>query len=663
MIKVIKRYEVTFADTATSFSYSFLTDNACVTVPSPGTIQGNSGTITAEFFFQNEACFDNAQITLVCQSNENCSLQSTFTISNPCAVTVNIGVSELDGVPYGFTAVVNGGIPNFEFTWDFDQSIFTLQRRAGQQLSVNVIPGVTLPETTPIRVYVTDSRGCSAEASVTYNFCIPSVDDVAEVLQCVTPVSQRGCLGTMDAQAINVPFTATTCDGSEIDWSTAVFNMPTGVCVEPILRAAGQYSNRFNFYVRDNVTPGLLTGTWSVANDRGVRSFTANVSLLLGDCEETNPVVIADELHELTAADISLGNTISTDLEDGYIVSEEEIDWSSFTFIAATGQTLVDQYELTATNGTATLDIDRNINYEVDTQNENVDLVQFQVATTSGAVSNTGRFYYNYEPLPAPVTVADTDTIACGEPVTIDLIGNDTGDFNLNSLTITQEPSQGTYTLNPDGSINYLSYGEGADQLKYVISSPDGIVSNESEINITIQCAGNSVTHTICPETIVDLEALLGTFTAGGVWAQDAGNPDTVVLTSPDAVDFDTIAFGTFVFTYTIGSSVATITIIHPEYGVNILSVSGPYTNASSNLVVNVRFETAGVIDFNTISILVSHGVGPTNTFYIPDAWNGTIGEVEVLVVDGDGVHTIAVSVDDFCGNKVADSNTDTDLP
>ena len=339
------------------------------------------------------------------------------------------------------------------------------------------------------------------------------------------------------------------------------------------------------------------------------------------------------------------------------------IDWSTFTFIAGTGQTLVNAFSLTATNGDAIFNpATKTIEYTVDTQNCNVDAIQYQVFDNDGNPSNIATWYIDYESITAPVAVNDSLTLAAGASSTLDASANDTGDINLGTYQIVSAATKTVVTNNLDGTFTVYApeEQEGSDSFTYKFYDPNGIESNTATVNITIQNAGTGTTSTICGVSGVDLTSFLdGSVTAGGSWSADVGNPSSPSIGTPTSVDFSAASAGTYQFTYTVGSSTATITLELPNYSVTVNSVSTPTSNPIAGSITSlVTFTTIGVNNINNISIEVDVKSGTSFDYYAPDVWNPTtgIGTVIIEYADGPGTYDITVSATDTCGDSQTDS-------
>ena len=97
----------------------------------------------------------------------------------------------------------------------------------------------------------------------------------------------------------------------------------------------------------------------------------------------------------------------------------------------------------------------------------------------------------------APVATNDSATVNEGESVTIDLAANDTDSdstIDLTSIVVTQQPANGTVTVNADGTVSYAHDGSATttDSFSYTIKDASGLVSNAATVTLTITTANDA---------------------------------------------------------------------------------------------------------------------------------------------------------------------------
>lgn len=339
------------------------------------------------------------------------------------------------------------------------------------------------------------------------------------------------------------------------------------------------------------------------------------------------------------------------------------IDWSTFTFVATSNQTLVSATSLTGVQGAAVFnEATREIEYTVGSGSCDAEVIQFTVEDNDGNISNLGQWFINFENLVAPVAVNDSFSIAAGSTHTFNASSNDTGDIALGTYQIVTTPTKCSVTNNLDGTFTLIipEDSEGSDSFTYKFASPDGVESNTATVSITIQNAGTGTTGTLCPVSGVDLTSFLaGSVTAGGSWAAAAGNPSTPSIATPTSVDFSSANAGTYLFTYTVGSSSATITLELPDYSVVINAVSTPTNNPiAGSIVSTVEFTTIGVSKPANIQLEVDFNSGTSFDYYPPTTWdsNTGVGTIEIEYGSGAGTYDLEITAVDNCTTAQTDT-------
>jgi len=664
MITVKQKYKFLGGLGATKVTYTLTPDNTCATVtPSSGTVDVGT-TVEFTFQFQDSNCFD-TNFTLNGSYNNDCpdATPYIFSIPTPCSSLVtSMHNAGLLTNPYKFNLNISGGTQPYTVTWNYDTSLFNLVSSSNSGIEFTLKNSSNTPDVTIVTATIVDANGCEAVRSVNYTFCRPIASNFSSLpLHCITP---EAILKSFTASSVigGITLQATPCSGNTIDWSTVEFTYDTNN-----LYVLDNGDGTINVYGKDGGISGNYNITYSVADDKGLRSNDATLTVSVPSCNNVSAPVLQQYNYKLAPTD-----TISTELiipleNKVFISSTEDIDWDSFTFVAATGQTLVASDDLTATNGNADyLCGEREIKYTVGSKTENVDLIQFKLSTESGKVSNTIGWTFDYESIAVPTGVADSLTLAAGESSDLDVSANDGGDIDYGSYQIVANPSKVKVRNNGDGSFNVYAppSTEGSDSFTYNYQDANGNLSNTVTVTITIQNAGTGTTETICGVAGVDLTSFLsGSVTAGGSWSADSSNPSSPSIVTPSSVDFSAANAGTYLFTYTVGSSSATITLILPDYSVTIDSVSTPTSNPIAGSVTSlVNFTTIGLNNINDIEIEVNYNTGVNIDTYSPDTWNSNTGQGNVTIEYGNGAgsYVITVTITDNCGDTQTDNKTIT---
>ncbi|MDH3603510.1 MAG: cadherin-like domain-containing protein, partial [Candidatus Tectomicrobia bacterium] len=100
-------------------------------------------------------------------------------------------------------------------------------------------------------------------------------------------------------------------------------------------------------------------------------------------------------------------------------------------------------------------------------------------------------FFASHAQAQAPTANDDMGNVNEGATANIDLAANDTnngGGIDLTSINITNDPVNGTYIINPDGTIDYTHNGSETttDTFTYTIDSDFMETSNVATVNVTI---------------------------------------------------------------------------------------------------------------------------------------------------------------------------------
>jgi hypothetical protein len=145
------------------------------------------------------------------------------------------------------------------------------------------------------------------------------------------------------------------------------------------------------------------------------------------------------------------------------------------------------------TNGTVTVNADGTVTFKQDGSDLPFDSFRYKVRDLAGQLSNEAiaLIDINAAPNQAPTAVSDTATVARGQSVVISVLANDSdpdGSLNPATVTITQNPTNGTATVNASGTITYVHNGTSTtnDTIQYTVRDNRGKVSNVATVSITI---------------------------------------------------------------------------------------------------------------------------------------------------------------------------------
>jgi large repetitive protein len=291
-------------------------------------------------------------------------------------------------------------------------------------------------------------------------------------------------------------------------------------------------------------------------------------------------------------------------------------------------------------------------------------------ATDPGGLATSQTFTWTVTN-PAPTAVNDTATTAEDTPVTIPVLPNDT-DPDGDRLTVTvATASNGTVTINPDGTLRYVPNANfnGTDSIVYTISDGNGGFSTAA-VTVTVTStndapvAVNDVARTN-EDTPVRVTVLANDTDADGdpLTVTAASAPNGTVVINPDG----TITYtpranfnGTDTITYTIsdgkgGTSTATVTVtVDPVNDPPVATNDTATTNEDTPVTVAVLANDTDIDGdpLTVVSATAANGtvvINPNGTItYTPNAnFNGT-DTITYQISDGKGgfsTATVTVTV------------------
>jgi hypothetical protein len=643
---VIANQEFTLATPNTDASRIYWTlssDNECVTMSqTSGVIFGTSGSIYVTFSFANEDCFESTTFTLTGEDDKGCvATPNEFTISNVC-LPFQLSVSPQPAINghFQFMAAATGLGGNYSYEWLFDTTFFELVSNSGNILLIKIKDGVILPDTTNIICTATAANGCKDTVTFIKNICKPFIIPRAFVFSCYggDPVTIAGCGNATHFATVTFGETLCTYDGGTsfvpIDWSTlqVTFDEPS-VCYKQ-RTVSGVPVGVIDVYILYPPShPDEVNMNYSVADTNGVRSDVAStVSAEVLDCMAfSTPRMASTAFHVMNQDEID-GEPVLFDITK-MAQDPDLVDWDTFTFVAGDNQVLVDAFELTGVNGTAILLPSRKVEYTSAGESCNVEIIQFTTDTLTGLPMNVTKIYIDFEPYIAPVTSTDTSCAVAGTPQTIDILDNDSGRIEVQSVVIVTPPTLGTVAVNSNGTIVYTgsTLSEGSDSLEYTVASPDGAVSDATEVEITLINAGINRIMAHCDEDVtLDAELAISnngtvSVTAGGTWAESGDNPTAIGVGTPNALDFAGADHGVYTFTYTVTcgglEDVSTLTVNFLTSGmfeVNFLNslLVLPALSDPNTFICN--YDIAGFTDSGGVTVKIYREATPSGTVIDP---------------------------------------------
>lgn len=154
--------------------------------------------------------------------------------------------------------------------------------------------------------------------------------------------------------------------------------------------------------------------------------------------------------------------------------------------LAYTGITITQQ----PAHGTVTVNGTNNVTYKSVAGYTGTDSFKYRVSNVTGASNEaTVNLTVQQDPNTAvPVANNDSYTLFNFTNTNLNILSNDTSVLAITSIIITQQPTNGTVTVNGTSNVTYKSVAgyTGSDSFKYKSSNASG-ASNEATVSLTVQ--------------------------------------------------------------------------------------------------------------------------------------------------------------------------------
>ena len=397
-------------------------------------------------------------------------------------------------------------------------------------------------------------------------------------------------------------------DGTLVPNATLVADVTNGTLV---LNADGSFT-----YTPDADFNGTDSFTYTVTDDDGAISNTATVTITVNDVND--PPVATDNDYTTDEDTAATGNVVTDDTGDG-------VDSDS-------DGTLVPNATLVAdvTDGTLVLNPDGSFTYTPDPGFNGSDSFTYTVTDDDGATSNTATVTFTVNDVNDPPIATDNDyttdedTAVGGNVVTDDTgdgVDSDSDGTLVPNATLVADVSDGTLTLNADGSFTYTPDPDfnGTDSFTYTVTDDDGGVSNTATVTITVNDVNDPPVATDNGYTTNE-SAVVG----GNVVTDDTG----------DGVDSDSDGTLTPAATLVAGVSDGTL-VLNPDGSFTYTPDAG--FSGTDSFTYTVTDDDGATSNTATVSIVVNDSPVATDNDYTTDEDTAVGGNV-VTDDTGDGV-------------------------
>ncbi|WP_406665700.1 Ig-like domain-containing protein [Gallaecimonas sp. GXIMD1310] len=229
---------------------------------------------------------------------------------------------------------------------------------------------------------------------------------------------------------------------------------------------------------------GIDSFTYQVQDSYGFTSNNATVQLSISavnDAPRTQPDSTTTQVGQPVSIDV-LAN-------DSDIDSGDSVDASSLVVASAPSQ------------GVAVASAGKLL-YTPPANFSGVVSLTYQVADNHGALSPETTVTIVVQPSGAPVAVNDTATVAEDTAKSINVLANDTGSVDANTLTVVTPPKHGQVQVLA-GQLQYQSAANynGADSFSYRVADGNGASSNVATVSLTVTAVNDAPVAN--PDTVV----------------------------------------------------------------------------------------------------------------------------------------------------------------
>ncbi|MDG3373161.1 tandem-95 repeat protein [Vibrio parahaemolyticus] len=387
------------------------------------------------------------------------------------STTVEVNVTPVNDAPVAKddiattqedTAVTIDVLPN---DTDVDGDTLSIQSASvpSDQGTVEIVDG---------KLVFTPAENFNGDAEITYTVTDGQLTDEAKVAVTVNPVNDAPTIKVDAVESI-------TEDGVNTETVVATLTVRDTDTPEDQLTVSLENNSNGYFVLVGNEVKLTQAGVDAVNNDElNLKDLTisASVSDGVNPTASDSDSLIVNRVNDAPTVENAIADqelsedfaTYTIDLNDAFKDSDSALNFS----VSGNSNVLV-----SIENGIATISPTADWNGS--------ETLTFTATDPSGeSVSQTVDFTV------APVVdiVADKATVVEDTPTIIKVLGNDTfeGDGKVVSLDTNNGPSNGTVSINPDGSVTYTPNDNyhGADSFTYIVTS--GGVSESTTVRVDV---------------------------------------------------------------------------------------------------------------------------------------------------------------------------------
>ena len=516
--------------------------------------------------------------------------------------------------------------------------------------TLNYVPNGNFNGTDILIYSVSDGNGGSTTATVTVT--VSAVNDAPVAVNDSVSVSEDSASNTVNALG----------NDTDVDGDTLTVDTATSSNGAVTINADGTLS-----YVPNGNFNGTDTINYTISDGNG-GTATATITVTVGGNNDS-PVALNDRV--LVSED-SNANTIEV------LTNDSDLDGDTLTVDTAT-----------SSNGTVTINADGSLNYIPNADFNGTDTITYTISDGNGGTA-TATVNVTIDAVnDTPIAVDDTAMVSeDSNNNTINVLNNDT-DIDGDSLSVdAASASNGTVTINADGSLNYTPTANfsGTDTITYTVSDGNG---GTTTAMVTVDVGGkNDAPVAVNDTATVNEDSDDNVIDVLANDTDDDGDPLTITLATASngkvTINADgTLSYipttdfsGTDIITYTLsdgngGSTTATVivTVIGTNDSPVMMNDSTTVSQNSSSNSINVLANDSDP-DGDSLTVTTATATNGTVTInadgtlgYVPNDGFSGADTITYTVSDGNGgtgTATVAVTVNQNNGVPVAVNDSAT---
>ncbi|MGL1079994.1 tandem-95 repeat protein, partial [Vibrio parahaemolyticus] len=323
------------------------------------------------------------------------------------------------------------------------------------------------------KLVFTPAENFNGDSEITYTVTDGQLTDEAKVTVTVNPVNDAPTIKVEAVESI-------TEDAVSTDTVVATLTVRDTDTPEDQLTVSLENNSNGYFVLVGNEVKLTQAGVDAVNNDelnlKGL-TISASVSDGVNPTASDSDSLIVNRVNDAPTVENAIADQVLSEDFDAYTIDLNEVfkDSDSALNFSVSGNNSI---QISIVNGVATITPTADWNGK--------ETITFTATDPSGeSISQT----VNFTVAPVADIVADKATVVEDTPTIIKVLGNDTfeGDGKVVSLDTNNGPSNGTVSVNPDGSVTYTPNDNyhGEDTFTYIVTSGDVSESTTVEVNVT----------------------------------------------------------------------------------------------------------------------------------------------------------------------------------